>query len=179
MTWSRYKWKTIFKGVRELFVLAVRCQFQEDDFVAGRWEADYLGLSPDGANQGQWAEANPHETSGCSGNCARLAKVVEDFWDKLAPKALAELMHNFSRHPSLLPPTLVEKAMASDDEELNRVAIEALFELDPGRLVSARGAVRSIDEMLRETSANTGVLFFADRLYSPKNAGFVLYRGAA
>lgn len=52
--------------------------------------------------------------------------------------------------------------------------MELVLELALGLLVSD-GKAADVEELLRESSANSGVLFFQDRLYNPRLLGFVEY----
>lgn len=108
---------------------------------------------------------------------ARLAETIIRLRDVLEPGVLAELMHNFSRHPKLLPADLIANAKDSEDSGLRTVGLELMLECDPGSLVASRESEPAIDKLLRETATNCGILFFNDRLYSPETASFVPYRG--
>jgi len=59
-------------------------------------------------------------------------------------------------------------------ECLTRAEMELLLELEPGLLVRHRKAA-DVEEFLRESSADSGVLFFQERLYHPRLPGFVEY----
>lgn len=103
-----------------------------------------------------------------------LREVLLELWKSLEPDVAAELFHHFHDHPRLVPLPVARALFASESEELRRVGMELLLELDPGLLMSQRKA-SDVEELLRETSANSGVLFFQDRLYNPRVPGFVEY----
>lgn len=118
---------------------------------------------------------------GCWSQCtltvlSALADMALRIWKKLPPDVAAELFHNFNTHPELVPVRVAREFFASRSDELRRAGMELLLETDPGFLMAKRKS-SEVEELLRETSCNTGVLFFKDQLYSPSKARFVRYSG--
>jgi hypothetical protein len=105
---------------------------------------------------------------------AALRDVVLESWEKMEPEAAVELFHEFLDYPALIPVGTARRLLDSESEELRQVGMELLLELDPGLLIRRCGNEK-VSRFLRNTSINSGVLFFQDRLYNPGLPGYVEY----